>query len=363
MLKSKSSQRDLDQFSRLILALKNKKIEDPRKFFSFKGPWAPSSLKSAIHAELVDPLFMKAGVNIKDEDDIPKHRKDNLVCCYEYFLRKLKRIENPNKLYSVLEEFRSCYEKIVSAANKQAPVKFPYSWMLDSPKSDTPLVLLDRQIEQKKGEKARFEKSLENFVDEDKETADAKRWSEVSEEIDGMRVEKYKRELAAERNINLAAKQINYGLMWIRTARGKAGRHPDPFNVLTYRVINKCTYWKLDKDREYVWQKDKYKIEKDKNGRSKRIYPHKLKRDWDLILFLILDIHFHVKGLPEIQRFISKYKNRPAREALRDLKNIFWDNYKHFPPLDGWSFPQRLYETSFRKLIVKDDGSLKIVSL
>ena len=348
-----------------------------------------SKLRAEIQAELIDPLFMKAGVNIKDEDDIPKHRNDNLVCCDEYFLRELKRIKKKgsrDELFLILEEFRSCYKKIVSATNKKSHAGLPFSWMFDCPRSNVPLLKLDELILQKEKIKAEFEKSYDNFLDNpilynpfdygrEKKKAVKRQeelWralSEVSEKIDQIKLEKFAREFEVDRNINLAVQQIQRHLMSIKAARGKRGRRLDPFNVLIYHLINKCTRWKLDENRKYVYRKGFYKLEKCENGQNRLVKSdrggrqYRLEKNWKLILFLVLDIHFHIKKLQKIEEFISQHKNKPADEALRNLKQKLLDIYKNYPPLDGWPFPYKTDETGFRKLIIKDDGSLKIVRL
>jgi hypothetical protein len=334
-------------------------------------------LRTEIHAELVDPLFIKAGVNIKDEDDIQKHRKDNLVCCYAYFLRELKRIkkkESQKELFPILKEFHSCYKKIISAANKKGHVDLPFSWMFDCLRSNVPLLKLSERITQKEKEKVDIEKSLENcldkfFIDEERRDELWRTLSEVSEEIDQIKLEKIAREFEVDRNIDLGVRGIQAQLTWIKMARGKRGRQLDPFNVLVYHLIKKCTWWKYDGDRKPVYHKGFYKLEKGENeqvrlvrsNRGERL--HRLEKNWNLILFLILDIHLHMKELPKIKKFIFQHKNKAADEALRNLKQKLLDIYKNFPPPDGYPFEYRIEETGFKKLIVTDDGRLKIISL
>jgi hypothetical protein len=147
--------------------------------------------------------------------------------------------------------------------------------------------------------------------------------------------------------INKSVEEI---LAWLKSARGKPGRHPDPFNVLCYHIINKYTQRKIVPDREKGGRRYLYK----KDGQ------HKLGRNWQLILFFLLDIHLHSTPIPHLEKFVSKNKNKSAVDALRILKTGLWNSYKNFPPLEGWPFPRKRYETGFRKLIVKDDGRLKI---
>jgi hypothetical protein len=135
---------------------------------------------------------------------------------------------------------------------------------------------------------------------------------------------------------------------WLKPARGCRGVHPKPFNVFIYHLINRCTTWKRDKNRVDIFRRD---------GQ------HRLERDWDLILFLLLDIHVHQAKLPGLDKFIAKNARRPAAEALRILKKRLWDIYKNFPAKDGWPFERQITEIGFRKLIVDNNGKLRIIRL
>jgi len=118
-----------------------------------------------------------------------------------------------------------------------------------------------------------------------------------------------------------------------------------------FPIINKCTRWKLDKNRNYVYRRD---------GQ------HRLERNWALILYLLLDVHVHQVKFPELEKFIMKNARRPASAALQALKKKLWDIYKNFPPLHGRSIQEEGLprpETGFRKLIVSDDGRLQIIWL
>ena len=157
-----------------------------------------------------------------------------------------------------------------------------------------------------------------------------------------------KESYSASEKVDLAIKITGRFLETLRASRGKPGRHPKPFNVLVYHLINKCTYRRFDENQYYIYHKD---------GQ------HKLKKDWKLILFLILDIHCREIKLPEIEKFISRNKNKPAREALKILKEKLLNIYKNFPRLDGWAFEREIAETGYRKLTVNDDGTLKSIWL
>ena len=150
--------------------------------------------------------------------------------------------------------------------------------------------------------------------------------------------------------VDMAIELIKRILDWLKISRGKPGRHPKPFNVFVYHLINKCTKYKIDHSRTpvYFFRKDGQR---------------KLERNWKLILFLILDTHLNVHPLPELEEFIFIHKKTPAPEALKILKKKLWNTYKNFPPLEGWPVVRKSFETGFRKLIAKDDGRLEIVTL
>jgi len=305
--------------------------------------------REKIKSKLIEPLFIKAGVNVKDEDDISRHRKDNLICCFEFFLKKLKRMQGSGGEFErVMEEFRSCYEKVIATAKPKASVYFPYSWMLDS-KQNISLYRIRQDRDALKDRKDSIERAMNDLEEGSHiEKIKVEAWNRITEELANIEANLWKHEFMNNEKINSAVRFIEFDLNWLKMARGKPGRHPKPFNVFAYHMINEFTRRKIDKDGKYVKRKD---------GQ------HRLERYWEFILFFCLYTHFHMKELPEIKRFIIKNKNKPARDALRILKNMLWNAYKNFPPLEGWPFPRKQYETGFRKLIVKDDGSLKTIWL
>jgi len=201
--------------------------------------------------------------------------------------------------------------------------------------------------EELREEQSKIAQKMDDFIGTSTERFLIKSWRERDNEMKKLedRYDRLKKERYTLDQIIETSERI---LNWLKTARGKPGRHPKPFNVLVYHLINKRTKRKVDENRNPVYHKD---------GQ------HKLERDWKLILFLILDIHLHRKELPELRKFISENKNKSAHKALRALKEKLWNTYKNFPPLEGWPFPRKAYETGFRKLIVADDGRLHIVSL
>jgi hypothetical protein len=90
---------------------------------------------------------------------------------------------------------------------------------------------------------------------------------------------------------------------------------------------------------------------------------HRLETNWRLLIFLLLEIHLHSVHVREVADFIRLYAKRPAETALRALTTDLRDRYKNFPPKQGWSFRRKADETGFRKIIVTDDGMLRIITL
>jgi hypothetical protein len=292
-------------------------------------------IRNAIFSELADPLFLKSGVNIKDED---KARKDNLFSLTETLYRDLNN-ENKELQKTVADyhrDLRTFFPQIRSR---------PLYWVFR--KSDSQYELEYNKSIKELTEKIRHTweacKKLDGAI-LDRAFQD---WRRFLNERDEAFLEKRHVELP-EIKRRMAIYETRKILAYLRAARGKPGRHPRPFNVFVYHLINRCTKWKFDKNRRYVMRRD---------GQ------HRLERDWDLILFLLLDTHVHRVSLPDLERFISKNARTPATEVLQILKKTLWDTYKNFPPQEGWSFPRRLDKTGFKKLIVGDDGKLQIVQL
>lgn len=348
-------QRNSPPFSRLIFWINRKNIEKLQKFFPLKdeNTWVRvkhkkfyteidlSKKRNKIYSNLIDPLFIKSSINIRNESNPSKHREDNLYCCFEMALRELKR---GRPWEQTLKRLRSDCKIIAPPAFR------PLSWMLDSPE-EHPETERSSNLEAKwkelYEERNRINKRMGELSNESLLISGWRRKTREMEEVD-------KRWLHAKRKeewkIDAAISSIDHILDFLKTARGKSGRHPKPFNVFVYHLINsqECTSWKYDENHRHVLHED---------GR------HKLERDRSLILYLLLDTHLNVIPLPELKEFISKNKKAPTYEALKALKTRLWNTYKNFPPLEGWSFPRKTYETGFRKLIVNDDGRLEIVRL
>ena len=100
-------------FSRLIFWIKRKNLEKLQKYFPLKdeNTWIRvkhkkyyskidlSKMRGEIYSGLIDPLFIKKGINIRDESNSASHREDKLYCCFEVALRNQKR-----RRYHNLEE-------------------------------------------------------------------------------------------------------------------------------------------------------------------------------------------------------------------------------------------------------------------
>lgn len=341
------------RFSHLVFGLKEENIQELRQFFPLNdmNTWIRKKyrsrfyakidlikLKDEIYSDLINPLFIKPGINVK-----------NLFYCFMAFYKELKRGLSQDEFESILRRFYLDFKKIAPIVN------FPLSWMLESKKlipEETTTYRLKQELEELNEKMGKIDKRRDEIMDcflED--SFFTKEWRKKHTEIEEVKIKidrQKKRGYILSDKLDQAMKLSEHILNWLKIARGKPGRHPKPFNVFVYHVINKCTHWKFDENHKPVYHKD---------GQ------HKLERDWKLILFLILDTHIHRKKLLELRKFISENKNKPAHKALRTLKEKLWNIYKNFPPLEGWSLPRKAYETGFRKLIVKDDERFEIVWL
>ncbi len=330
-----------------------------------------TELKSRVHSELVDPLFLKKAINIKDEDNALEYKDDNLICCIEVYLKKLKQLgENAyNEFDEILKTFRSCYEKIIKKASKNARVDSLFSWILELDSKDfgATLAQCERDRDQLKNNRLKIElemKGLNESAEDFDKTMSAlfDKWKNCLEDLGEVETKIFRLKHNESQRMGLKIDMIERRLSGLKAARGKPGRHPKPFNVLTYHLINKCTRWRIDQHKRL-------------RGKGPYVYrkkgQHGLERDWRLIIYLLLDIHLFSAELPEIKKFINKHGKKPADKALRVLQNMLWNSYKNFPPLQGWPFPRepsgakktKRSETGFRKLIVNNDGRLQIVRL
>jgi len=317
-----------------------------------------SKIRKELDRDLIDPLFKREGINVKYEADPYEHREDNLYCCFEAALKDLEAIKGKNydEFDRVLYRLRSDCQKIAREAFK------PFSLFLNPPEENLKGPnTLRREYEALEEERDRIAEKMEELLKERVETiVDLEKFMETEKifengyrEKDKEMEEIYRNYIRSKRKYSFnkiedAENMIKNMLSYLKNARGKPGRPPKPFNAFVYHLINKCTSWKLDKDRNYVYRKD---------GQ------HKFERDWKLINYLLLDSYIrHPQYFPEIEEFISKNKKTPAKEALRELTKKLRDIYSNFPRKDGWPFQKRIYKTGFRKLIIKDK-KLAIVRL
>ncbi len=353
--------------------------------------------KREIIRELIDPLYMKKGIDVQDEDNPSRHAKANLYCRLELLLRELCKIEKDNQAQesqferSILSFHRDWRRLAPGAAE-------PFAWALAKPKNNAER-MIQYKIDKIEAEIEKFNNILDNQV----------KWDIYVEDL-------YFRQQQREKNLAGLKENARQFLVWriklakiinqieksmipyFKLARGKRGKHPHPYNVLVYHLIRKATRWKLDRKRNYVLRKD---------GQ------HRLKTDWPLVIFLLLDIHFHSTRIPELIKFIGTHAKQPAEKAMRTLKNNLLSRYKNFRPIDGWPFeclykdkelgtakatlatcrqnpkstPRQIrmleeqvqklqklharfsfvlgppYQAGFRKLIVTDEGKLRVVIL
>ena len=360
---------DSPHFSQLISWLKREDLQKLRKFFPLQNmdTWLKrkyrskyysfvdiDKIRNEIHSELIDPLFVKSGINV-----------GALYCLFEAFIKDLRGAKyelDENKFKGIIQRFFFDFKEIVPS------LAFPFSWMLEPKKINslkTPMSKLIEKWEDLEEEKSGITDNLISLIikRENLEQKTGYMQDRTIENIVAMGLtkkdreqkkleEKYiqaKRERAfLDQKIDIAIKTSWQILERLQLAKGKPGRHPKPYNVFVYHLINKCSLWKFNENRKYVYHKD---------GQ------HKLERNWKLVLFLILETHLRVIKLPRIEQFISEYKSESANDALRSLKQKLWDSYKNFSPKQGWPMLRKPNETGFRKLIINEDQELDIVML
>jgi len=325
------------QYNTLLAWINDKKIKKISywKLFPLKDPdtWIRkkhnkyysridlSKIRKELDRDLIDPLFKRKGINVKYEANPYEHREDNLYCCFEATLKDLKAIQKKG----FCEKFEKVLYRLKSNCYKIAPEAFkPFSLFLNSsveyPGIPNKLKEEYRELEEKRDKIVERMEELQEELLKNEYRIKENQIEEIEDNY-SKSIRKYSSE---NKNIEDTIFLVNRILKYLKTARGKPGRRPKPFNVFVYHIINKCTSWKLDKDRKYIYRED---------GQ------HKLERD-----------------------FISKHKKTPAKEALKELTIKLRDIYGNFPGKDGWPFQKRIYETGFRKLIIKN-GKLAIVRL
>lgn len=370
MLKTPTIKRNSPLFADLISWIETKRTRRLRAFFPLDdySTWRRIAGKKhvvlrrldawrrIISRDLVEPLFLKKGLKVQDEDSCRQHRKGNLVCCLEYHRGKLRGAAGGD-LERALKEFRADFQKAAPRLG------FP-SWLIDG---RDPLAEELAELEKKRAE---LDAAFRRFMDEnsvalwDAEIENAREPAEWALGKKGTDLE-WTREhwVASSEGRHRYAIHFCDQLLWrLKFARGKRGRQPEPFNVLFYHLIKMSTWPKWASDQSgpiplgfrppnYVYRKDGQR---------------KLETDWALALFLLLDLHLHAHRLPAIAEFISAHRKEPAAAALKKLQTRLLGIYKNFPRIHGWpmnreGFPEP--ETGYRKAIVTDDGALRIVQL
>ncbi len=124
----------------------------------------------------------------------------------------------------------------------------------------------------------------------------------------------------------------------------KEGRHAKPFNIFFYNLLNKFSVYKRDEKRNLLY---------DRNGIIK------IKKDWNLIFYLLFWIHFHKQKFEEVEKLIEKYNNESASDALRGIRKNLQRRYSHFESMTGqW----KIFGTNVKKVIITDNG-YKIIDL
>jgi hypothetical protein len=295
--------------------------------------------RRVIFQDVVEPLFLKRGLRIGDEDNSRLHRRDNLVSCLEYHRSRL-RGSRANEFSKAMKEFRADFRKAARGLG------FP-SWLIDG---EVPPEL--RELERRRNA---IEEEFQAFVKQNPVSS----WNEEME---------FKETAAADadRLINEAKKAVlprrRYAiyfcnrLLWmLRLSRGKRGHPPEPFNVLIYHLIKLSTRlkWAAEQPPLSIFE-PRYVPAKDGGLR--------MKTDWPLVFFLLIDLHFHVRRFPELKRFIVGHQRESVDMAFNKLRSWLSAIYKNFPKIRGGHF-QAKNETGFRKVFVGSDRTLKFIRL
>jgi len=307
--------------------IKDKKIEIHRIDFSFEG----------IKEGLFKPLFLKKGINVRDEDAPQKHLKDNLFYRTRDFVSRLEKgKENMN---SLLLEYKKDFLRLAPGA------KFPLDVFLAPPPES--MLELRKELDALLGKKEKIDSRIDFLLK--KELISPEYYSELSQKIEELEKKKRAKEmfLSHGRLYSVLLDQANFFLTYISFARGKSGRHPKPFNVFVYHLINRFTFWKT-KSGKKIYLKD---------GQRRR-----LERWWEYIILYLLKC-YTIKKIPELDKFVQQNKSKPAAAAIRLLRKRLWDIYKNFPPMQGWAKERHSLKTGFWKLYVGDGGLLRVISL
>jgi hypothetical protein len=359
-------ERNSPQFKNLISWIRNNDIPKLRQFFPLgrmkkKGSfdifllWIRwkykkyyeildvEEVRKAIFEDLVNPLFIQPEIKVRDEDNLELHKKDNLFCLNEILLRDLNNIRKgrtENDVSRTLRKFDADLKKFLPK------MKNPYSWALDTSRSGS-LYEIQKEIKFLSDRLETLWNAMGREIEDSCLAACFGEWKQKGDKKQRQVFEK-RFFLPKDEQLNLLIQEVEYFSKYLKAARGKRGHHPMPFNVFTYHLINRFTFWKWDKDREFILKKD---------GQ------HKLERDWSLIVFFLLDVHSRRIALPGFDKFITLHARSAAADVLRILKKDLWNRYKNFPPKEGRVFPHHKVETGFRRLILTNEDRLRVVAL
>lgn len=351
-----------------------------RKFWSYLDI---DKKREEIKTDLIEPLFQSGReINVKFESARERHKKDNLFCCMENTKKKLDEIYRSMKMEKLdeiyFQQFIPAIEELKSNCDKVAPEAFnPFKLFLDPGKenlknpqwhkikykeleekrdkiSDKLAELYDDyvQIQSQKEVPQDYDSKVKNIEEKIKNLKSE--YSQLSIQMDEQDnycylSQRTHSDIDEAAKVKLALKLVEIDLKTLKFTRMKPGRSPKCFNVFVYHLINKFTKRKRDKNRNYLFHS---------NGK------YKLEKDWDLIVFMLIDSNLRFqKYFPEMQSFFEKNKNKPAKEAIKVLKVKLRDIYRNFPDKkDGSSFSKYSLKTGYKKLTAKD-GKIEVVSL
>jgi hypothetical protein len=316
-------------------------------------------LRSEITEQIVSPLYKWQGVNVRDEDKPELHAKENLFCRVELLLRNLRKMEaddgaEESHFEKALSIFHRDWKKLVPGVIE------PFAWALDRSTEGTGRII-QAQLSETEAHIQKLDGLLDDMasgvvlIEAEGPTHPVNTRMGLIEDRERLKM-KARRAASWKRKLLKVIDQIEVQMMpYLKFARGKRGRHPHPYNVLVYHLIRKITLRKISwKQREaglepYIFRKD---------GR------YRLETDWQLVIFLLLEIHIGVVRIHELDGFIRVFAKRSIAVAMRALKTDLWNRYKNFRPLHAQpGLRRRPDETGFKKLVITSKGTLRIIAL
>lgn len=306
-------------------------------------------LRDTVRKDLVEPLFMMPSLALRSESNPGRHRKSNAYCCMEFYRRQLAKAR-PSDLESILRAFREDFGSALPDA------RFPFSWMIDH---RDPAAKESDELEKHRADfNRRVNQELQGSAVSLDELAER---NEAAQSAFQRRAKDlvWVSDMALSRGLKrtYALHYCEWLLAVLRFSRGKPGRHPKEFNVLVYHIIKKCTHFKLSRKRQAAGL-DAYIMRTDGQ--------HRLETDWRLVIFLLLDLHLHAYGIPEVARFVASHRREPAPAAFKKMQAWLLNIRKNFSPFHGWPMNKEGYpepETGFRKVAVTAEGGLRSIRL